>query len=265
MDDHAAVLKVWSKRCRDLGRARTLVACRLHQVLCELIPGGVPGEITAVQAERILASITPSEEVEAARWELAAELTEDLRGTGARIRETKKKTAAAVRAAGTSVTGLFGIGPVIAAVVIGYVRHVARFPEPGPPSRLQRHRTDRGVLRRPQDVAAVPARQPQAQPRHPPGRDHPDPLTGSLGSQPMHRRTSAHPSHRQAATGSTSAATPAPGPSPRLGSRRPSRRNDTAVIAGRPLAADRRHTPVADGHRPSRTAPVRSALEVQAG
>ncbi len=49
-DDHAAVLKVWSKRYRDLGRARTQVACRLHQVLCELVPGGVPGEITAGQA-----------------------------------------------------------------------------------------------------------------------------------------------------------------------------------------------------------------------
>ena len=49
-DDHAAVLKVWSKRYKDLGRARTQVACRLHQVLCELIPGGVSKEITAGQA-----------------------------------------------------------------------------------------------------------------------------------------------------------------------------------------------------------------------
>jgi transposase len=31
-DDHAAVLTVWSKRHRDLGRARTQVACRLHAV-----------------------------------------------------------------------------------------------------------------------------------------------------------------------------------------------------------------------------------------
>ena len=43
-EDHTAVLKVWSKRYRDLGRARTQVACRLHAVPCELIPGGVSKE-----------------------------------------------------------------------------------------------------------------------------------------------------------------------------------------------------------------------------
>jgi transposase len=127
-DDHAAVLKVWSKRHQDLAQARTQVACRLHQVLCELIPGGVPGQITAGQAGQILAAITPAGAVAAARRELAAELTEDLRGVDTRIRETRKKTAAAVRAAGTSLTGLFGVGPVIAAAVIGDVRHVSRFP-----------------------------------------------------------------------------------------------------------------------------------------
>src|SRR6201993_5471804 len=95
-DDHAAVLKVWSKRHQDLGRARTQVACRLHQVLCELIPGGVPGEITAGQAGQVLASVTPAGTVDAARWELAAGLTEDLRGVDARIRETRKKAAVAV-------------------------------------------------------------------------------------------------------------------------------------------------------------------------
>ena len=46
-DDHAAVLKIWSKRHKDLGRTRTQVACRLHQVLCELVPGGVSTQITA--------------------------------------------------------------------------------------------------------------------------------------------------------------------------------------------------------------------------
>jgi transposase len=127
-DNHAAVLKVWSKRYQDLGRARTQAACRLHRVLCELVPGGMPGQITAGQAGHLLDTITPAGAVEAARCQLAAELTEDLRGVDARIRETRKKAAAAVAAAGTSLTGLFGVGPVIAAAVIGDVRHVSRFP-----------------------------------------------------------------------------------------------------------------------------------------
>jgi transposase len=65
--------------------------------------------------------------VEAARCQLATELVEDLRGAGARIRETRKKAAAAARAAGTSLTGLFGVGPAAAAAVIGDVRPVSRF------------------------------------------------------------------------------------------------------------------------------------------
>jgi transposase len=58
-DDHAAVLRVWSRRHRDLGRAKNQVACRLHAILCELVPGGVPEEITAAQAARIPGSVKP--------------------------------------------------------------------------------------------------------------------------------------------------------------------------------------------------------------
>ena len=38
-DDHAAVLKIWARRHHDLSRTRTQIACRLHAVLCELVPG----------------------------------------------------------------------------------------------------------------------------------------------------------------------------------------------------------------------------------
>jgi hypothetical protein len=104
------------------------VACRLHQVLCELIPGGVAGQITAGQAARILESTTPADAVAAARCQLAAAFTADLRGVDAAIRDTRKALATAVAAAGTSLTGLFGAGPVIAAAVLGDVRTVSRFP-----------------------------------------------------------------------------------------------------------------------------------------
>ena len=42
--DHAAVLKIWAKRHRDLSRTRNQVVCRLHAALCELVPGGVMNE-----------------------------------------------------------------------------------------------------------------------------------------------------------------------------------------------------------------------------
>ena len=127
-DGHAVVLKVWAKRHRDLSRTRNQVVCRLHAVLCELIPGGVPDEITAGQAARILEQVAPAGAVAQARCELAAELLADIRHLDAQRREVKKKLAAAVTASGTSLTEVFGVGPVIAATVIGDVITVARFP-----------------------------------------------------------------------------------------------------------------------------------------
>jgi transposase len=128
-DDHAAVLKVWAKRYRDLGRTRTQVVCRLHAVLCELVPGGVSKAIRASAAARLLAAITPAGAVDAARCELAAAFLEDLRRLDAQLRLTRTKLTTAVQAAGTSLTSLFGVGPVIAAAVIGDVKDVSRFPD----------------------------------------------------------------------------------------------------------------------------------------
>jgi transposase len=128
-DDHAAVLKAWSKRHRDLGRTRTQIVCRLHAVLCELIPGGVSKEIITAHAARLLASITPAGAVQAARCELAADFAGDLRHIDAQMRQTRKKLTAAVRASGTSLTGLFGVGPIIAATIIGGTGDVSRFPD----------------------------------------------------------------------------------------------------------------------------------------
>ena len=113
-DDHRAVLKVWSKRHRDLGRTRNQVACRLHAVLCDLVPGGHPKEISAAQAARILAQASPCGAVALARAELAAEFLAGLRHLDVQLRDTRKKLAAAVRASGTSLTQVFGVGPVIA-------------------------------------------------------------------------------------------------------------------------------------------------------
>jgi len=43
---------------------------------CGLVPGGIPDEITAAQAERILSQIRPASAAAGARCELAEDLTE---------------------------------------------------------------------------------------------------------------------------------------------------------------------------------------------
>ena len=59
-DDYRAVLKVRAERHRDLARTRDQVACRLHAVLCDLVPSGHQKEISAAQAARILTQASPS-------------------------------------------------------------------------------------------------------------------------------------------------------------------------------------------------------------
>ena len=126
-EDHAAVMKVWAKRHRDLGRHRTRMACRLHAVLCELVPGGISGEIYAAQAARLLEDIEPQGAIETARYELALEFVEDLGRIDTQMRDTKKRIAAVVAASKTTATELFGVGPIVAAIVIGEAGDVTRF------------------------------------------------------------------------------------------------------------------------------------------
>ena len=127
-EDYPAVLKVWSKRHRDLARLRNQVACRLHAVLCDLVPGGHPKEISAAQAARILEQASPSGAADRARAELAAQFPGDMRRLDAQLRGTRKKLAAAVRASGTTLIEVSGVGPVIAGTITGDIAGVSRFP-----------------------------------------------------------------------------------------------------------------------------------------
>jgi transposase len=127
-DDHAVVLRVWSRRHRQLSSLRTQAACRLHAVLCEITPGGVPKNITANRAAAILNSCQPAGPAAQAWLDLAGEHLADLRRIDTKLREARTKITAAVRASGTTLTEVFGVGPVIAATVIGDVADVSRFP-----------------------------------------------------------------------------------------------------------------------------------------
>ncbi len=126
-DDYSGVLRLYAKRNNDLGRARNRTACRLHALLAELVPGGISKEINARSAERLLATIDLATPVERARHRLALEHLEDLRRFDEQMRASKVRIAAAVTESGTTLTELFGVGPVVAAMVIGYTGDVTRF------------------------------------------------------------------------------------------------------------------------------------------
>ena len=127
-EDHAAVMKLWSRRHRNLSSTRTQIACRLHAVLCDLVAGGVPDEIYAAKAAELLAGVEPDSAIAAARVELAEELVEDLRRVDGQLAESKKRLEQVVAASGTTTIDIFGVGPVVAATVVGVTGDIARFP-----------------------------------------------------------------------------------------------------------------------------------------
>src|SRR5690242_14768359 len=127
-EDHAMVMRVWARRYHDLARLRTQVVCRLHAVLCELVPGGVRKYLRASQATDVLDRIVADSPVAQAKLELARELVADLERIDAQRREAKRRTARAVAATRTSINDVYGVGPIVAGTVLGYVRDIRRFP-----------------------------------------------------------------------------------------------------------------------------------------
>jgi transposase len=59
---------------------------------------------------------------------LASEVLRDVRTLDRKIADLSGRIEAEVEASGTTLTGIFGIGPILAAKIIGTVGNVARFP-----------------------------------------------------------------------------------------------------------------------------------------
>jgi len=126
-EDETAVMKLWARRYRDLGSQWTQTVCRLHALLCDLVPGGFARRISVPQAIQLLATITPRTAADAARLELANDLAAELTRIQTQRRETKRRLAKVVAASKTTLTDVHGVGPVVAATVLGYVGDVRRF------------------------------------------------------------------------------------------------------------------------------------------
>jgi transposase len=125
--DHGEVLRLLSKRNGDLGRQRSRVICRLHSLFAELSPGGIAKEMYVSDAEELLATVRPDSPAQQMRYDLVLELLDDVRRLDEQIKTSHRRIRLAVRASGTSVTEVYGVGPIHAAEVIGYSGDVRRF------------------------------------------------------------------------------------------------------------------------------------------
>jgi transposase len=116
-----------AKRNIDIGNQRTRLVCRMHALVAELVPGGIAKEINASDVERRLETLHPATPVERVRYDLAVELLDDIRRLDHQLKVSHRRIRDAVRASATSLTELFGVGPIIAGMLIGYTGDIGRF------------------------------------------------------------------------------------------------------------------------------------------
>ena len=127
-EGHSVVLRLLSERRDDLTEERTRTANRLHALLRDLIAGGAKRNLTAEQAAALLRTVRPVTAADEQRKALCRELVADLRRLDTALRRNGEDIATAVAAHGTSVTQIHGIGPILAAKILGHTSAVERFP-----------------------------------------------------------------------------------------------------------------------------------------
>jgi transposase len=126
-EDHVSVLRMLAKAHLDTSRGKNRACSRLHAVVAELSPGGIGKEVVVSQAETLLAGINAESMVQQQRLELAQEMLAEVRRLDNQMKISKKRVSAAIDASSTTVTDIFGVGPILAAIIIGYSGDPRRF------------------------------------------------------------------------------------------------------------------------------------------
>ena len=130
-EDHVTVLRLLAKAHLDLGRGRSRACCRLHALAAELVAGGIRKEVVVSQAESLLAAIAPDTAAQRQRLDLAREHLDDIRVLDDKLKQSKRRIATAVVGVRHHPHRPLWVGPIIAAIVIGYSGDISRFPTAG--------------------------------------------------------------------------------------------------------------------------------------
>ena len=187
-EDHATVLRLLAKAHLDLGRARSRACCRLHAL------GRTDRGRDPQRSRDFTGPNAPRRDRTDHGGATAAARTRVRSPRGAPALDARLQTLETADhsrgdRSGTTLTDLYGVGPIIAAIVIGYSGDMS-VPDRRALRVLQRDRTDRAQLRRPYRAPAVAAREPHPQPCDPHDRRHPDPQPRKAKAAPTTTRRS---------------------------------------------------------------------------
>jgi transposase len=127
VNEDLAVLRLLADRRDELSRTRVQTLNRLHRLLAELIAGGAPRHLSALQAKALLSGVRPRDGAGRTRRELAAELIGEVQALDGKLKALNRRLPQAVTAAGSGLMGVYGIGPAGAARILADVADVARF------------------------------------------------------------------------------------------------------------------------------------------
>jgi transposase len=123
------VLRLLADRRDELSRSRAQGLNRLHRLMTELVPGGIPVKKSVPQYQTMLAAVRPRDIVGRTVRRLAADQLADLVRLDARLKALKAELTQAVLASGSHLMDLHGIGPAGAARILADVGDVRRFPD----------------------------------------------------------------------------------------------------------------------------------------
>ena len=128
LDDELVALRLLSDRRTDLVHTRTQTLNRIHQLLLELLPSGASKNLSATKAKALVATVKPRDVAGKTRRALVVDLIADVVALDRKVKTLTQQIADAVTATGTTLTSIAGIGPVTAAIILGEVGDVSRFP-----------------------------------------------------------------------------------------------------------------------------------------